>query len=299
MRKRAGFIVFVLLAGALLVGVPFVWGSDMLSSRSDAARGDTAEAADPTDDDESPAASEAPTRKAAPAAPAAPALPPALLHPAPVTVDATGFWSWTVLDRRTGAMAGSGNAGTPQRTASMIKVWLAADYLRRTANPSRSNMAQLSAMIRDSDNTAAEYFWDLDGDSASITRLIQVCGLTDSKAYIDWASTLVSARDAARMGACIGDGRAAGPKWTDWLLNEMRSVEGDQKFGITPALPAAEQAATAVKNGWIARSDGKWHVNCLAIGRDWVLSVLTLYPAAKGQEYGENICASVTRQLQA
>ncbi|MEU7865462.1 hypothetical protein [Dactylosporangium sp. NPDC049140] len=293
MRKRVGLTAFVLLVAALLVGVPFVWGNDLLGASSDAA----APAAPAPN--ESPAASEAPTRRAAPAAPTAPTLPPALLHPATVAVDATGFWSWTVLDRRTGAMAGSDNANSAQRTASMIKAWLASDYLRRNPNPSKSNLSQLSLMIRNSDNNAAAYFWGLDGKSASITRLVQTCGLTDSKAYIDWASTLVSARDAARMGACIGDGRAAGPKWTDWLLNEMRNVAKDQKFGITPALPAAEQAGTAVKNGWIARSDGKWHVNCMAIGTDWVLSVLTVYPAAKGQGYGENICSSVTRQLQA
>ncbi|WP_432833837.1 hypothetical protein [Dactylosporangium sp. CA-092794] len=296
MRKRVGFIVFVLLVAVVLVGVPFIWGSDLLSLNT---HSDAAAPASALQDSESPAASEAPTRKAAPAAPTAPTLPPALLHPAPVAVNATGFWSWTVLDRRTGAMAGSPNANTAQRTASMIKAWLASDYLRRTPSPSKSNLSQLSTMIRNSDNNAASYFWGLDGKSASISRLVQICGLTDSKYYIDWASTLVSARDAARMGACIGDGRAAGPQWTDWVLNEMRNVAKDQKFGITPALPQPDQAGTAVKNGWIARSDGKWHVNCLAIGTDWVLSVLTVYPATKGQDYGADICESVTHQLQA
>lgn len=292
MSKRVGLTVIMLLAAALIVAVPYVWGADLLSSQSDAAAPATAPP-------ESPAASEAPTRKAAPAAPTAPALPPAALHPVAVNVDATGFWSWTVLDRRTGAIAGSANANATQRTASMIKAWLAADFLRRTANPSKANLTQLSNMIRNSDNNAASYFWGQNGRSASITRLVQICGLTDSKAYIDWASTLLSARDAARMGACIGDGRAAGGKWTDWVLNEMRNVSRDQEFGIVPALPAAEQGSVAVKNGWIVRSDGKWHVNCMAIGTDWVLSVLTVYPAAKGQGYGADICSSVTRQLHA
>ncbi|MGI5179702.1 serine hydrolase [Dactylosporangium sp. CA-152071] len=284
--------MLVLLAVAVMIGVPFVWGSDLLDDHSFSA-------AAPAAVTESTAPQVEATRKAAPAAPAAPSLPPALLHPAAVTVNATGFWSWTVLDRRTGEMAGSPNAATTQRTASMIKAWLAADYLRRTPNPSASILRQLTSMIRNSDNTAASYFWTLDGRSASITRLVQMCGLTDSKAYIDWASTLLSARDAARMGACIGDGRAAGPKWTDWVLNEMRNVASSQEFGIVPALPATEQAATAVKNGWIARSDGKWHVNCLAIGTEWVLSVLTVYPSSKGMGYGAEICTSVTRQLQA
>lgn len=292
MRKRVGFTMLVLLAVAVMIGVPFVWGSNLLDDHSFSAAAPAA-VTEPT------APQVEATRKAAPAAPAAPSLPPALLHPAAVTVNATGFWSWTVLDRRTGEMAGSPNAATTQRTASMIKAWLAADYLRRTPNPSTSILRQLTSMIRNSDNTAASYFWTLDGRSASITRLVQMCGLTDSKAYIDWASTLLSARDAARMGACIGDGRAAGPKWTDWVLNEMRNVASSQEFGIVPALPATEQATTAVKNGWIARSDGKWHVNCLAIGTEWVLSVLTVYPSSKGMGYGAEICTSVTRQLQA
>ncbi|WP_330186265.1 hypothetical protein KZZ52_00930 [Dactylosporangium sp. AC04546] len=282
----------MLLVAAIVVGVPYVWNSGMLARHA-------SNAAEPATVTASPSTSEAPARKANPAAPTAPTLPPALLHPAPVTVSATGFWSWTVLDRRTGEVAGSTNAATTQRTASMIKAWLAADYLRRTASPSQSNLRQLSTMIRNSDNAAASYFWGLDGKSASITRLVQICGLTDSKYYIDWASTMVSARDAARMGACIGDGRAAGPKWTDWLLNEMRSVSSSQEFGIVPALPEAEKANAAVKNGWIARSDGKWHVNCLAIGTDWVLSVLTVYPSSKGMGYGATICGEVTRQLQA
>ena len=164
-------------------------------------------------------------------------------------------------------MAGSDNAATTQRTASMIKAWLAADYLRRTPNPSTSNLRQLTSMIRNSDNTAASYFWGLNGSSASITRLVQTCGLTDSRAYIDWASTLVSARDAARMGACIGDGRAAGAKWTD--LGPQRDAQRQRQPGVRHGARRCrptEQPATAVKNGWIARSDGKWHVNCMAVG---------------------------------
>lgn len=294
MRKRAGFTVFVLFAVAVMIGVPFVWGSGLLDDQSSSAAAPAADTASA-----SPAPQVEPTRKAAPAAPAAPTLPPALLHPAPVAVNAAGFWSWTVLDRRTGAMAGSDNAATTQRTASMIKAWLASDYLRRTPSPSPSILRQLSSMIRDSDNAAAASFWGLNGRSATIARLVQLCGLTDSKAYIDWANTMISARDTARMGACIGDGRAAGPKWTDWVLTEMRNVSDSQEFGVVPALPATEQPATAVKNGWIARSDGKWHVNCLAIGTDWVLSVLTVYPSSKGMGYGAEICSSVTRQLQA
>jgi hypothetical protein len=264
-------------------------------------RGNAVSAA-PTDATSTPAPSSSSTpRTATSAPPAAPTLTAPLLHAAPVSVNATGFWSWALMDRNSGELTTSPNAGTTNVTASMIKAWLAADYLRRAAErnttPSTSTMKQLSIMIRDSDNNAASYFWKANGSSATISRLVSICGLTDSKAYIDWAHTLISARDATRMGACIGDGRAAGPKWTEWLLNEMRNVRGAGRFGIISVLPADVASKTAMKNGWIAKSDGKWHINCMAVGPDWVLSVMTVYPASKGMGYGVDTCKSVTKQL--
>src|SRR5687768_13456783 len=56
-----------------------------------------------------------------------------LVHAAPVTIKTPGHWSWTVLDRRTGAFSGSANFHVVNVSASMIKAWLAADYLRRAA----------------------------------------------------------------------------------------------------------------------------------------------------------------------
>ena len=292
MGKRVGLSIAAILAILLAAGVPYVWSQGYFqSNRSDAATPTT-----------SPSG-RTPKHAARGAAPAPPALPPAFVHPAPVSIDSPGFWSWTVLDRRTGETAGSPNAAVANRTASMIKAWLASDYLRRAAErnatPSAATMQQLTIMIRNSDNAAASAMWEANGRFASITRLVTICGLTDSRAYIDWASTLVSARDAARMGACIGDGRAAGPKWTEWVLNEMRHVSATGRFGILPALPADVAPQTAIKNGWVARSDGKWHINCMAIGTDWVLAVMTVYPVSMGMTHGGDICASITRQLMA
>jgi hypothetical protein len=231
-----------------------------------------------------------------------PTLPPALLRPAPVSVNAVGFWSWALIDRRTGQVTGSPNLAVTNVTASMIKAWLAADYLRLASLggrvPTPAVLRQLSTMIRNSDNGAAAVTWRSLGRAASIHRLIAICGLTDSRPYIDWAHTLVSARDAARMAVCLGDGRAAGPQWTEWVLAEMRAVHRTGRFGIAPALPPAEAALTAVKNGWVARRDGKWHVNCMAIGPDWALAVMTVYPASRGQAYGAATCRSITLQLQ-
>jgi hypothetical protein len=295
MRKRTGIVMgLVACAVGIAASIPYLWINGVIPG---------SQATDWTGGS-SPPASPHTTRLAAPPAAAAPAKPQPLLHPAPVAVNNKDFWSWALMDRSTGQItASSANAQVTNVTASMIKAWLAADFLRRSAEknkePSSSDMKELTIMIRDSDNNAASYFARLNGYTGSIARLKSMCGLTDSKAGSDWANTFVSARDSTRMGACIGDGRAAGAKWTSWLLNEMRSVRGVGKFGIIKGLPADIASQTAIKNGWVVKSDGKWHINCMAIGPDWVLSVMTVYPSSKGMDVGMDTCSSVAQQLQA
>lgn len=220
-----------------------------------------------------------------------------------VNLNVTGFWSWSLIDRRTGTLSGSGNAAARSDTASMIKSWIAADYLRRQGEKGQgvedSRLRALSQMIRDSDNSIANTYNTLNGGTSSINRMIRVCGLTESRPVSSgsWSTTEVSARDGARLAVCLADGRAAGPKWTPWLLGEMRQVRGAGRFGIVDAFPPEVATRVAVKNGWINRKDGKWHIACLAVTDDWALSVLTQYPVALGLSHGANICKQVAVQL--
>jgi len=217
-----------------------------------------------------------------------------------VDVRTDGFLSWALLDRRTGKITGSANMAAPSDTMSMVKAWLAADYLNRVeGKPSSARLAQLTIMIRDSDNEAAVQIYALVGGRASILRMIKTCGLTDSKAHAaNWSNTIVSARDTVRLGECIADGRAAGPRWTPWLLSEMRQVRGVGDFGVRRALPKTAGSAVAVKNGWLLRDeDNLWHIACMAIADRWVISVLLRYPGRLGFEYGTDACERVGAQL--
>jgi hypothetical protein len=220
-----------------------------------------------------------------------------------VSLTSAGFWSWALIDRRTGTLSGSANATARSDTASMVKAWIAADYLRRQsergAGVEDSRLQALSQMIRDSDNTIANTFNTANGGTTSINRMIKICGLTESRpvASGSWSTTEVSARDGARLAVCVADGRAAGPKWTNWLLNEMRQVRGAGRFGIIDAFPPDVAHRVAVKNGWINRKDGKWHIACIAVTDDWALSVLTQYPVSLGMAHGANICKQVAVQL--
>jgi hypothetical protein len=127
--------------------------------------------------------------------------------------------------------------------------------------------------------------------------MVDVCGLTETSVFDGWWSrTEVSARDAARLGACVTDGRAAGPKWTSWILGEMRQVRGEGRFGIVQGLPAEVASRIPIKNGWTVVGD-EWHVNCMAVVDRYVLAVLTRYPERLGVAYGAGICRGVTTQL--
>lgn len=226
---------------------------------------------------------------------------PPLFTPGPVDVQVQDFLAWALLDRKTNAIAGSANyASDTNSTESMIKAWISADYLRQLGNaqPPSDRLALLTQMIRDSDDDAAETIYDLDGADAVVQRMIDICGLTETTIFDGWWSrTEMSARDAVRLGACVADGRAAGPRWTGWILSEMRQVRGEGRFGIIDALPADVAARTSIKNGWTIVGD-EWHVDCLAIVDRYVLAVLIRYPAELGLEYGAKVCRNVATQLQ-
>lgn len=295
-RARSGRTSLIVAALAVTVGLVlltlrFVPGSPLLASE---AKGDVA----------SPAGSASgSSRAAAPSPSPSPSPSPLLVAPGQVSVNTSGWYSWALLDQRTGKITGSANMASTNRTASMIKAWIAADYLRRSAErgvtPSDSRLHEVSIMIRDSDNAAATDLYAVNGKQASTRRLISTCGLTDSKVGpTSWSDTRLSARDTTRMADCISDGRAAGPKWTKWLVNEMRLVRGYGDFGIRKAFPASVAKTIAIKNGWIDRDDnGKWEVNCLAIGDGWTMGVMTRYDVSLGYEYGGNICKQVATQL--
>ncbi|MCW3818318.1 class A beta-lactamase-related serine hydrolase [Micromonospora sp. DR5-3] len=289
--------VAVILVGLTLVSLRLVPGSPLrpAAASQSAATGNARSTGTPTDRNSRPAPSPSPSPS---------------LEPLPFvaqdldSLGIKGWYAWSVLDKRTGKIIGSANMAETSTTASMIKSWIVADYLRRAdengQTPSAAKLADATKIIRDSDNTRAEQFYNSVGRSASIKRLISMCELTDSKVASDggWSRTNLSPRDTARLGRCIDDGRAAGPKWTKWLLNEMRLVRGAGDFGIRKAFPANVQKTIAIKNGWIDRTrEQEMHINCLAIGDTWTMGVMVRYPIGMGYDYGMKNCQKITEAL--
>ncbi|GGM21103.1 hypothetical protein [Micromonospora yangpuensis] len=305
-RRRTGgdnsalrlIAIAAVLVGLVLVSLRLLPGSPLESTaaaRWGDAPGQATRDGNPTD------RSSRPTAKPSPPAP--PPLPFDLTS-TEVDLDIDGWYSWSVMDTRTGKITGSDNMSETSTTASLIKAWIVADYLRQAdeddRTPSDGKLADATLIIRDSDNTRAEQFYTEVGRSASIKRMVSRCEMTDSSPAADrgWSRTNLSPRDTTRLGACIADGRAAGPKWTDWLLKEMRQVRGAGDFGIRKAFPAAERKQIAIKNGWVDRTrEQEIHVNCLAIADDWTMGVMVRYPIGKGYEYGMDNCEKITKAL--
>ncbi len=284
----AVLIGFVLVSLRLLPGSPFA-----------------AEATAQWGESPAPEQPGAPTEQDQPTPSPSPTLEPLPFEAHDLTsLDIDGWYAWSVLDRRTGEIIGSENMTETSTTASMIKSWIVADYLRRTVEagrtPTETELAEATKIIRDSDNTLTQEFYKNLGGSVTIKRLLSRCELTDSNVAEDggWSRTELSPRDTARLGECIADGTAAGPEWTDWLLEEMRSVRGTGDFGIRKAFPSAVSENIAIKNGWVDRTrEQENHVNCLAIGDTWTMGVMLRYPVAQGYQVGMDNCQKVTEAL--
>jgi hypothetical protein len=230
--------------------------------------------------------------------------------PSDITVSGTTLFGWAFYDRATHKTTGSKNYTTVRNTTeSMIKAWIAGDYLRRQTEagktPTKTALSEITLMIIDSNDDMAQKYYALDGYNDVINRLIKMCGLKNVtiRPYY-WSWTQMSPADAVRYGTCVADGRAAGPRWTKWLLDTMKKIRGgvqDQisvqkqggHWGIIDGLPTVLKPTVSWKNGWTLYVDG-WHVNCMGISDKWVLVIEvrigTLQKAA-------NVCASVTRQL--
>lgn len=220
-----------------------------------------------------------------------------------------GWASWSLLDRRTGRVLGGPRSHERTNIESTIKVWLAAEMLRETAEdgairPGPSQRARTERMIRHSSDSTAENVYLRFGGDVSIRRMIEQCDLRDTElgdpGY--WARVQMSSRDTVRMLDCVLlSDRILPPSVRGYLLAEMRRVDRPDAFGIQDAHPAGPGVRIAVKNGWTANSrTGLWNLNCTGVwGPDqrWVLAVMTRYDISRGQHHGERICTEVTRAL--
>lgn len=167
-----------------------------------------------------------------------------------------------VFDRQTGTFTEQLNTSAPFRSASVVKLLLALDFLWNRGpdyTVPAADRARLEPMLRSSDDNAANHYWSQNGGSAIITRMVSRLGLQDTapppagyEGY--WGYTALSARDTVTIYRYLLDSAPAPVR--DFVMGNLRqstrcaSDRFDQYFGIAGAF----EKPWAVKQGWAGSS---------------------------------------------
>ncbi|MCV7315867.1 hypothetical protein H7J77_09980 [Mycolicibacillus parakoreensis] len=191
----------------------------------------------------------------------------------------------TVLDRSTGQLLSNGTA-TTMAIASVAKLFIADDVLHR-GPLGAEDRAQLDAMLRSSDDDAAEDFWNRNGGDAITTRVANRYGLTATTPGFDgrWWNTISTAADLVRYYDMLlsGSGGLSLHQANIIVDNLAQStpagIDGyPQRFGIPDGLFAEP---VAVKQGWMCCVGADWmHLSTGVIGPDrrYVMAIGSLQP---------------------
>nr|WP_157554974.1 serine hydrolase [Herbidospora sakaeratensis] len=147
-------------------------------------------------------------------------------------------------------------------------------------DPTPAERVRAEAMMRRSDNTAAQELAVELGGSTGLTRLLRDLGVDQTWPAPAWGTTRSCPADQLKLLDLLtsptGPLTVANRSYAHAL---MTSVEPSQAWGVSAAARAGEQVA--IKNGWmpVTADDGRWVVN--SVGRltsatsDLLIAVLT------------------------
>src|SRR4051794_20357933 len=119
------------------------------------------------------------------------------LRAAPV-VPADTTAGYLVYDRTTRRIVAQSSARTRFRSASLVKLLIALDYLQGRTSVSTADRALLTSMLRSSDDDAASTLWVRRGYEQVVVRMKRLIGLVDAAPPPDrryWGYTALSATD--------------------------------------------------------------------------------------------------------
>lgn len=185
-----------------------------------------------------------------------------------------------ILDRNTGQLVTNGN-GRPFAIASVVKLFIADDLLLQVAKGQTKltpdDRKMLDVMLRASDDSAAEVFWNRSGGTAIIDRVTARYGLDATNPNGRWYNTISTATDLVRYYDMLLAGSGGlPPEQASIILTNLAAstptapdgmVPGGiypQRFGIPEGLPGEP---VAVKQGWMCCIGADWmHLSTGVIG---------------------------------
>ena len=203
-----------------------------------------------------------------------------------------------VLDRNTGQIVSNGN-NEAMPIASVVKLFIADDLLLQEAKGqtqlSPDDRKALDVMLRSSDDSAAEVFWNRSGGSAIVSRVTARYGLgaTTTPYNGRWFNTLSTTADLVRYYDKLLSGSGGlPPERASIILSNLAAstptatdgtVPGGvypQRFGIPEGLYAEP---VAVKQGWFCCWNGgnwmHWSTGVIGPDRRYVMAIGSMQPA--------------------
>ncbi len=196
-----------------------------------------------------------------------------------------------VLDRSTGQRVTNGN-GRGIAIASVVKLFIADDMLLRGPPLSPEDLEMFQSMLRSSDDSAAQVFWDRNGGAAIVTRVAARYGLAGTRPNGLWFNTLSTAADLVRYYDMLLSGAGGLPMdKADMIIDNLAQstptgIDGmmpggvyPQRFGIPEGLYGEP---VAVKQGWMCCVGSDWmHLSTGIIGSDhrYVMAIASDQPA--------------------
>lgn len=159
--------------------------------------------------------------------------------------------AYLVADGSTGEVLRSRDEHRRYRSASLVKILIAADHLQRAeGEPTAADRALLEPMLRASDDDAATELWERNGGCDIVRRAAAEMGLLGTEPPRDpemWGYTALTATDVVRCYRYL----RANPVG-EFVLADLRAFSAfaadgfDQRFG----LPLGTEGAEALKQGW-------------------------------------------------
>lgn len=220
--------------------------------------------------------------------------------------DRPGTVGFVWRDRLTGASYRNAAAAKPIWTASTIKLAMVADLLTReqsgTVRLTATDRDDMVAMLRSSDNAAADALWSRYGGPAGVFNnnfpRYGMAGVRPQPGFGDvypyWGFQKGTADDFdALMNYVL---TRLNPANAAAVVAEMRRVDGRQQWGVWGAGPAM---TPGLKNGW-SQEQGGWVVNSVGFAgpqQRYTLSVMNALGGEGGYDDGVETTTELARIL--
>ena len=169
--------------------------------------------------------------------------------------------------------------------ASSAKVYIMVSYLdwleKQGLKPSSNDLNNLTLMIENSDNVAADNLFYPEGGAARQASFLNSLGLTSYQPYAPvptfWGYARFTPAAMVHVLTLLYTGKILNDDDRKLALNLMSHIEADQRWGVGNTAP--QGATFYMKNGWIDPPDGPWSVNSSGImvagNETYIISVYT------------------------